>query len=59
MRGSPRSGRIAESLLTGRFATEGAVPSGEMLPAAPTGPAATERLARDATHTSDFVARGS
>ena len=51
----PALGRIAESLLTGRFATEGAVPSGEMPPDAPTGPAATERLARDATHASDFV----
>ena len=51
----PALGPVAQSLLTGRFATEGAVPTGEMLPDAPTGPAATERLARDATHASDFV----
>ena len=31
------------------------MPSSDILPAAATGPAATERLARDATHTSDFV----
>ena len=53
--GSPRSVRSPESLLTGRFATEGAVPTGEMPPDAATGPAATERLDRDATHAADFV----
>ncbi len=51
----PAIGPVAQSLLTGRFAWEGGMPSGEMPPDAPTGPAATERLARDATHDSDFV----
>ena len=57
--GEPALGRIAESLLNGRFATEGAVPSADILPAAVTGPAATERLARDADHTLGFRPRGS
>ena len=42
VRGSPRRRRVAESLLNGRFATEGAGPSTDMQPAAATGPAATE-----------------
>ena len=46
--GEPALGRIAESLLKGRFATEGAVPSTGVRPAAVTGPAETEPLARDA-----------
>ena len=48
----PTLGPVAQSLLTGRLATESAVPTSEMLPSAP---AVTERLARDAAHTSDFA----
>ncbi len=51
----PVLGPVAQSLLTGRFAREGAVPTDEMVPDAPTGPAATERLTRDVTHATDFV----
>ena len=51
----PALGPLAQSLLTGRFAGEGAAPTGEMLPGAPTGPDGTERLARDASPASDFV----
>ena len=46
--GEPAVGPIAQSLLNGRFATEGAVPSTGVRPAAVTGPAETEPLARDA-----------
>ena len=53
--GEPALGRISESLLNGWFATEGVVPSTDILPAAETGPAETEPFARDMTHTADFV----
>jgi len=52
---APALGRIAESLLRGRLATGGAAPSSDVLPAAATGSAATDRFARDTTHSSDFV----
>jgi hypothetical protein len=48
-------GRIVESLLSGRFATGGAVAPRDVLPAVVTGPAATEPFACEATRTSDFV----
>jgi WD40 repeat protein len=51
----PAPDRIMESLLTGRFAIGRAVPSGDVVPAAVTGPAETEPFACDATRTSDFV----
>jgi eukaryotic-like serine/threonine-protein kinase len=51
-------GRIAESLLSGRFATEGAVPSTDIPPATDAGPGATERPPLDATHTLDLVLSG-
>jgi eukaryotic-like serine/threonine-protein kinase len=51
----PTLGRIAESLLSGRFATEGAVPARDILPAAVPGLAATRPFTLDATHTPGFV----
>ena len=53
--GEPALGRIAESLLNGRFATEGAVPSSGILPADRDRPGRDQAVVRDATHTSDFV----
>jgi WD40 repeat protein/tRNA A-37 threonylcarbamoyl transferase component Bud32/tetratricopeptide (TPR) repeat protein len=52
--GAPPS-LIAQSLLNGRFATEGAVPSSDDAPAAASDPDATGRFDTDAAHTSDFV----
>ncbi len=51
----PTIGRVAESILSGRFATGGAVPAVVTPPDTATGPAATERLPGDTTHTADFV----
>jgi WD40 repeat protein len=48
-------GRVAESLLSGRFATGGAVSSRDIPPDTVTGPTATEGFAPDVTHTSGFV----
>src|SRR5262249_14485884 len=45
----PAPGRIVESLRSGRFAAGGAAPPSDVLPAAATGPAATERFAPAAT----------
>ncbi|QEH34977.1 Serine/threonine-protein kinase pkn5 [Aquisphaera giovannonii] len=52
----PAPGTIAQSLLTGRFAGEGVVPSGETPTEASTGPAATETMSRDAADAPDFAA---
>src|SRR3954453_7554138 len=51
----PALGSVAQSLLTGRFASAGPVPTGETPSDAPTGPASSEGPARDPIHPSDFV----
>jgi hypothetical protein len=56
---NPTLGRIAESVLGGRFSTEGAVPARELSSDAATGPSATEALARDAIHPADSVLKDS